>query len=296
MLPAATRVPSAVGFWDWSVDLPLIVVVIAALLYCVGSRRTVASGSTAPVRRRRSACFLGGLLVTAVALDSPIEPLAARLFWVHMVQHVLLLTVAPPLIVLGRPWTRLWRPLPLGFRRALGRGLMHGSLGIAVRRIGAWLGSPLPTFVAFSGVLLAWHIPALFDATLRSVPLHALEHSLFFATALLFWKQVISSPPLRAPLTSVQRIAYLIGALVVSWILAIVLALAPDPLYGTYAHELGRPGGISALSDQQLAAGIMWVPGSLAFAIALLAYFHRWLSPAAPRRAPARPADLVIDH
>jgi cytochrome c oxidase assembly factor CtaG len=296
MLLAAARVPTTTSFWDWSVDLPLILVVIAAVLFCVGSRRTTASDSTARVRRWRTASFLGGLLVTAVALDSPIEALAARLFWVHMVQHVLLLTVAPPLIVLGRPWIRLWRPLPLGFRRALGRGLMYGSVGIAVRRIGAGLGSPLPTLVAFCGVLLAWHIPALFDATLRSVPLHALEHALFFGTALLFWKQVISSPPLRARLTEIQRIAYLTAAMVVSWILAIVLALAPHPLYGSYAHELGRPGGISALSDQQLAAGVMWVPGSIAFVVALLAYFHRWSAPATPQRSSARPADLIVDH
>ena len=96
---------------------------------------------------------------------------------------------------------------------------------------------------------------------------------------------MISSPPLRARLTPVQRIAYLTAAMVVSWILAIVLALAPQPLYGPYAHELGRPGGISALSDQQLAAGVMWVPGSIAFVVALLAYFHRWLAPGTPGAA-----------
>ena len=123
------------------------------------------------------------------------------------------------------------------------------------------LGRPLPSFLLFSAVLLAWHRAGLFDATLRSSALHALEHTLFFCTALMFWKQVIASPPLHARLVAAQRVVYAIGGMIVSWALAVVLALAPHPLYGFYAHEAGRPGGISALADQQLAAGIMWVPG-----------------------------------
>ena len=129
-------------------------------------------------------------------------------------------------------------------------------------------------------------MPALFDATLRSGVVHALEHSLFFSTALLFWKQVIDSPPLRAPLGPPQRIFYAIGAMVVSWALAVVLALAPSPLYGPYAHQLSRPGGLSALADQQIAAGVMWVPGSVAFLVAIFIYLHRWLAQAPePKRA-----------
>ena len=173
---------------------------------------------------------------------------------------------------------------------------MVGSFGITLRRAARGLGAPLPSFVAFSVVLLAWHIPALFDATLRWAPLHILEHELFFCTALLFWKQVISSPPLRARLTPIQRIAYLTAAMVVGWVLAIVLAVAPNPLYTPYAHELGRPGGISALSDQQLAAGIMWVPGSIAFVIALLVYVNRWLAPSTPVRASATAVGVSSGH
>jgi cytochrome c oxidase assembly factor CtaG len=150
------------------------------------------------------------------------------------------------------------------------------------------LGSPVPSFALFSIVLLAWHVPALFDATLRSSELHALEHSLFFLTALMFWKQVIDSPPLRSPLSSAQRLGYVVGAMVVSWVLAVVLALAPHPLYATYAHEATRPGGISAIGDQQLAAGIMWVPGSITFLIVIFVYVHRWLTPPSIRTRPSR--------
>jgi cytochrome c oxidase assembly factor CtaG len=81
--------------------------------------------------------------------------------------------------------------------------------------------------------------------------------------------------------------------MVVSWVLAVVLALAPNPLYATYAHEVSRPGGISAIGDQQLAAGIMWVPGSVSFLIVIFVYVHRWLTPPSIR---ARPSRLAGEH
>jgi putative membrane protein len=277
---------ATVGFWDWSFDPPLVLTIDLAILYWLGNRRTAAPARTATQRRWRHVSFYSGLLVLVIALASPIERLSEQLFWVHMVQHMLLLVVAPPLIVLARPWVRLWRSLPLDARQSLARSFVRGRLA-PLRRVSAVLGRPLPTFVLFCGVLLVWHLPAMFDATLRSQTLHALEHTLFFLTALMFWKQVIDSPPLHATLGEAQRAAYLIGAMVVMWVLAVVLALAPRPLYSVYAHEALRPGGISAYSDQQIAAGIMWVPGSIMFVIAIFVYLNRWLTPA-PLDASAR--------
>jgi putative membrane protein len=291
MLAGATVAP---GFWDWSFDPPLVLVIDLAILYWLGDRRTVTPARAKNERRWQSACFYAGLAVLAIALSSPLEILAGQLFWAHMVQHVLLLVVAPPLIVLARPWIRLWRSLPLDLRRWLARNLSQGRRTRWLRSVSRALGSPPAGFLAFSVVLLVWHIPALFDATLRSSPLHALEHTLFFATAVMFWKQVIHSPPLHARLSPVQRVAYLVGAMVVSWVLAVALALAPHPLYSFYAHEAGRPGGISALTDQQIAAGIMWVPGSITFLIVIFVYVHRWLAPAPP--ATTGNARLASDH
>jgi cytochrome c oxidase assembly factor CtaG len=173
-------------------------------------------------------------------------------------------------------------------RRSLGRSLALGGPMAPVRRLSGALGRPLPGLLLFSAVLLAWHLPVMFDATLRSGALHALEHTLFFGTALMFWKQVIDSPPLRAPLSAAQRAGYVVGAMVVSWLLAVVLALAPHPLYSSYAHEASRPGGISAIADQQLAAGIMWVPGSITFVIVIFVYVHRWLTPPSIRAGASR--------
>jgi putative membrane protein len=291
MLAATTVAP---GFWDWSFDPPLVLVIDLALLYWLGDRRTVTPLRAKRERRWQRACFYGALAVLAIALSSPLEILSGQLFWAHMVQHVLLLVVAPPLIVLARPWIRLWRALPLELRRSLARGLGQSSRTRWLRSLNSALGSPQFAFVSFSAVLLLWHIPVLFDATLRSSELHALEHTLFFTTAVMFWKQVIDSPPLHARLTTIARVAYLVGAMVVSWLLAIVLALAPHPLYSFYAHEAGRPGGISALSDQRIAAGIMWVPGSITFVIVIFVYVHRWLAPAPP--VPTGTPRLASDH
>jgi putative membrane protein len=291
VLGAASATP---GIWDWSFDPPLVAVIVVGILYRIGDRRTVAPERTRRERRWRSVSFYAGLGTVVLALDSPLDAFSGQLFWAHMVQHVLLLVVAPPLIVLARPWIRLWRSLPLGARQSLGHGLGQGQRAAPLRALSRTLGRPLPSFLLFSGVLLVWHVPSLFDATLRSSAVHALEHTLFFSTALLFWKQVLPSPPLHARLVPLQRVAYLVGAMVVSWILAVVLALAPHPLYAHYAHEATRPGGISALADQQLAAGIMWVPGSITFLIVMFAYVHRWLSPSAPASTRAR--SLAGEH
>jgi putative membrane protein len=289
-VPASIQAP---GIWEWSFDFPLALVFVFAFLYWLGSGRTATPLRTAREQRWRSASYYGGLAVLAIALSSPLDPLSEQLFWAHMAQHVLLLVVAAPLIVLARPWTRLWRALPLAARRSLARGLAVDARTRPLRRVVHWLGRPSISFFLFSAVLLGWHLPVMFDATLSSVVVHALEHTLFLTTAIMFWKQVIPSPPLRAVLSPPHRAAYAAGAMIVSWILAVGLALAPHPLYSLYADEATRPGGISALADQQLAAGIMWVPGSITFVIVIFAYIHRWLAPAQP---PVARTSLAGEH
>ncbi len=291
MLATATATP---GFWDWSFDPPLVLVIDLAILYWVGARRTFTPARKRIAQRWRSGCFFASLAVLALALASPIERLSADLFWVHMIQHVLLIAVAAPLFVLAAPWIRLWRCLPLDARRWLARGFSRGARTAPLRTLSRSLGRPGPSFVAFSVVLLAWHVPALFDATLKSTTLHAFEHTLFFCTAVLFWKQVIPSSPLHIRLAAPQRVVYLIGGMIVSWALALVLAFAPQPLYSYYAHLPSRPGGISAMADQQLAAGVMWVPGSITFLIVLFVYVHRWLVPSVP--SAAQGARLAGEH
>jgi putative membrane protein len=256
---------------NWPLGVPFAVCVALAGLYALGGRGRRRD-------RQRAAAFYGGVATIVVALDTPIDAYADRLFWVHMLQHVLLLTVAPPLLVLGRAWPRLWQPLPLLLRRAGARAFVTG----------APLARPDVALVLLSATVGAWHVPALYDATLRSELVHQLEHLSFVVVAILFWAPVLGAPPLRARLDGARRCLYLVLAIVPGWILGIVLAFARTPLYsyGALAH---RPGGISALADQQLAAGVMWVPGSLVYIVAACWALYAWLDPAGSGR-PHRPA------
>jgi putative membrane protein len=265
----------------WSIQLPLAYVVVAAVLYWVGGRRY--SRAVATRQPLRELAFAAGLATIVLALESPVDTYADELFWVHMFQHILLLTVAPPLILLGRPWPRMWLALPVRARTTIGRTLAKSRWTAGLRV----LSRPWPAWVLFNVSFVCWHIPAAYDATLRSNTVHELEHAMFFFTGLLFWSHVIEPGPLRSRLTWPARIAYLVGAMVVGWILAITLVLVPDPIYSPYAALAHRPGGISALTDQQLAAGMMWVPGSIAYSAALFIGLYRWLDPqrgAASRR------------
>jgi len=263
----------------WSLDPSLVYVVAAAVLYLLGSR-----GRWRPTPLQATS-FFGGLLAIVVALNSPIDVYADQLFWVHMVQHILLLTVAPPLILLGRPWPRMWRALPLGPRTAVARAVARSPWTSPLRA----LARPLPAWILFNTTIVAWHIPAAYDATLTSGTVHALEHAMFFFTGLLFWARVIDPGPLRPRLVWPARVAYVVGAMIVGWMLAVVLVIVPHPLYSHYADLVQRPGGISALTDQQLAGGVMWVPGSISYGIAALIGFYRWLEPDTGRR-PSQPA------
>jgi putative membrane protein len=269
-----------VSFGGWSIQLPLVYVAIAAMLYWVGGR-DFRRGSHQPWR---TASFVAGLLTIVIALESPIDTYADQLFWVHMLQHVLLLTVAPPLILLGRPWPRMWRALPLRSRTAIGRTLARSRWTAPVRA----LARPWPAWVLFNVTFVAWHIPAAYNLTLNSNPVHDLEHAMFFFTGLLFWARVIDSGPLRPRLIWPTRIAYVVSAMVVGWVLAITLVLVPHPLYPHYAMLAHRPGGISALTDQQLAGGVMWVLGSVSYTVAMMMGVYRWLEPDNPERPRSR--------
>jgi putative membrane protein len=280
------------SFTSWNVEPPLLLVIVCAVLYWQGGRRQASARRTGLERRGRAWLFYSGLASVVIALDSPLDSLSNQLFAAHMTQHVLLLSVAPPLIVLSAPWSRLWQPLPLDFRRAAARAVVLGPGWRPLRTAARAVARPLPAWVLFNANLLLWHIPALYDATLSSLAVHDVEHALFFLTGLLFWTQVVDSAPFHVRLDWLRRVAYVTGAILVGWVLAVVLALAPSPLYSAYTSLPHRPGGLSALGDQQIAAGVMWVPGSIAFTIAFIVFFYRWLGPEPTGRTAVRPARL----
>jgi len=270
---------------------PVLGVAAAAVLYWRGSRRRLRAVDShrRVLRRWRAVAFAAALATVLVALTGPIDRLADRLFWIHMLQHVLLVMVAAPLLVLAAPWHELWRPLPLGLRRGVAKPVARRRWAAPIRRAGAGLGRPIPAWIAFNANLLIWHWPRLYDLALRDEWVHDLEHLLFLGTAVLFWAQVWDSPPLRARLSPFGRVAYVTAATVPAWVLAVILAMASTPLYPAYGGDAARPWGISALIDQQLAAGIMWGPGGIPFSVAVFLGIYRWLQTEGQVAPPRRP-------
>jgi putative membrane protein len=282
--------------WPFEPWVILGVEVTAGLYIWGGGRRAhvVRTPNSWGSSQWRATAFYSGLAAILLALDTPIETLARQLFWAHMTQHLMLIVVAAPLLVISAPGIQVWRGLPLSIRRPLARfAVKHPSMR-PVRRSFVLATGPVAAWLLSSGNLWLWHWPAAYNLTLRDHTVHHLEHALFLGLGILFWAQVINQPPFRCRMSQVKRVAYVFLAAVQAWALALLLGYASAPYYA-YAQLAWRPGGISALTDQQLGAGIMWVPGSLTYAILIIACTFLWLrdeEQAAPRIA-RRPEPVV---
>jgi cytochrome c oxidase assembly factor CtaG len=219
------------------------------------------------------AAFLGGLAALYLALASPIEPFAALLLQVHMLQHLLLMMAAPPLLWLGAPLFPLLRGLPQPVRTYWVVPLLRSP---ALRTLFARLTHPavaLPLFVATTWL---WHAPAAYELALRSSGWHYLQHTCFLATGLLFWYPVVRPYPSRPRWSPWLLLAYLFLADLQNTALSALLTFSDRVLYPYYL-QVPRLGGLSALEDQAAAGVLMWVPGSLAFLVPLFGIGFRLL-------------------
>jgi putative membrane protein len=236
-----------------------------------------------PVATSRSLAFLGGLVAIAVALMSGIESYDTTLFSVHMVQHLLLVLVAAPLIALAAPITQLLRAAPRSFRTRVLLPVLHSNAVAAVSH-------PVVAWLAFALVLWGSHFSPLFNAALEDRTAHDVEHGLYLASALLFWWPVVGLDPSPRRLGYPARALYLLLQLPLNSFLGMAILFAQAPLYPHYA-TLGTPYGITALADQETAGGIMWLGGDVVFIGALLLLIAAWMrheqrdAPAAERRA-----------
>jgi putative membrane protein len=255
-------------FGGWYAEpVPLVAAAAGVLVYDKGARRLAAEQPELAPTRRQKACLATGVALLLLAILSPLDNFALRLQWVHMVQHVILLVVAPPLIVLARPWE-------VAMAAFASRPRLHQLLGVPqavlttnARRTVAATGA----VVLFVGVLWMWHIPALYNFTLRDEAVHNLEHTAFLAVGLLFWTAALPRGDARPALGMIARSVVVFGGLLGSWLLAVYIGYAPTVLYA-YSGS----GGLSATADQQIAAGVMWVPASLPFLLVLIWLGAQW--------------------
>lgn len=205
--------------------------------------------------------FLAGLAVLFLALASPLETFGHLLLQVHMVQHLLLMVVVPPLIWLGAPQLPLLRGLPAGLRR---HGLGPFLQAPFLHDCWHWLTRPVTAWVMFVAATWLWHVPACYEAALRSDGWHYLEHACFLAAGLLFWWPVVQPYPSKPVCNRWLLLPYLILADVQNTAFSALFTFSDRVLY-PYYEQVPHIGGGTPLEDQAVAGVIMWVPGSLVF-------------------------------
>jgi cytochrome c oxidase assembly factor CtaG/polyferredoxin len=232
--------------------------------------------------RRQPLAFGAGMSVLFLALASPIEPFTSLLLQVHMLQHVLLMMIAPPLLWLGAPLFPLLLGLPRPIRRYWAAPLCRGRL---LRRSLQMVTHPVPAWLLFTAATWFWHLPPIYERALSSDGWHYLQHLCFLGTALLFWYPVIRPYPSQPSWSPWLLIPYLILADVQNTLLSALLTFSDQPLYSYYV-ERPRLGNLSPLDDQAAAGVLMWVPGSIAYLVPLFVIGIRLLFGASdtPRR------------
>ncbi len=254
----------------------------AALLYLRGYRK---------IRRTRplifppwrACCFLGGLCTLWIAIASPLDTLDGLLLVAHMTQHLILMSVVPPLLLLGAPVVPLLRGLP---QSALRDGLGPFFRTPALHRLTGLLTHPVFAWLAMNIAYLAWHVPPAYELALRSPGWHEVEHACFLGTSLLFWFPVIQPWPSVSRGSRWAMLPYLVGADLVNTVLAAFLTFAGRVIYPSYAN-VPRVFGLSALGDQVAAGALMWVVGSIFFLVPVMVIATHLLSPQSRRVSPA---------
>jgi putative membrane protein len=276
-LAAYAHVPEVVETgspWAWNLaPWLLVLLLLSAAGYAIGLRTLWRNaGRGRGIARQEALAFAVGWLALAAALVSPLDTLGAHLFSAHMVQHELLMVIAAPLLVLGRPLATWTWALPPAQRRSAGRWTQHRAWA----SVWGVLTDPLVAWALHALALWAWHIPALFDGALHHEGLHILQHLSFFVTALFFWWAVLGHDP-RGRYGPGHSAAYLFTTMLHTAALGALLSLAPTPWYSAYAPLTGAL-GLDPLEDQQLGGLVMWVPAGLAYVVAALWVLGRMLT------------------
>jgi putative membrane protein len=272
----APTISTWIGWWTWD---PLVIAGLGfgVALYAAGvTRLWRVAGTRRGIRPAHAVAYGAGIAVCALALLSPLDRASDVLFSAHMAQHELLMLIAAPLIVLGRPLVPALWALPRRWRVRCGRAIQRPWLAGAWR----WLTSPLIAFALHAVVRWVWHLPALFDAALADERIHAVQHLMFFASAAVFWWSLIHGRYGRAGYGVAA--AFVFFTMLHSGLLAAILALSDHPLYEPHATATAA-WGMDALTDQQRAGLLMWVPGGVVMMASGLAMFAAWLGQASRR-------------
>lgn len=256
---------------DAAVVVPALVL---SALFALGASRM---RSRHPVRdlRVRAACFLGALALVVAAVCTPLDALSSALFSAHMVQHLVLVIIAGPLLARSAPGPVLLWSLPSPVRRALPRFRV-------LERLARVVFAPASALALHAVALLAWHLPVLYEAALRDDTAHAMEHATLLGTAWLYWRAILRADAMGHG----AAVLYAFAGGLLGTVLGALLTVAETPIYSVHA---GGPEqfGLTRLEDQQLAGLSMWVPGGAVYLAASLRCFAGWLRASELRAARA---------
>jgi putative membrane protein len=248
---------------NWSFDPFLILAIVVAAWHEIGLRRLARRSRPERTRERRlrSLWFYTGLVVLLMAVESPIDYWADDYFFVHMIQHLLLMFAAPSLIVAGAPWQPLLAALPGRSAQRVTRGVLAGGWSRPLRAVGAFLLLPWVSVALFNAVMIFWHLPGPYDLAETDQAVHIwLMHGSFFAAGVLFWLQFIPSPPFRRRMPLVSQVAALVVTNVIMIGLAMTLSIfVSGSVYSVYNHIPGIT--LPPFADQQIGAAVLWVCG-----------------------------------
>jgi cytochrome c oxidase assembly factor CtaG len=266
---------------SWSAPLGLdLALGLTALVYARGWLR-LRSAFPGLISLARLAAFFSGIAFVWVAIGSPLNAFDDVSLTVHMAQHLLLMAIAPPLILLGAPALPLLHGLP-GW---LARGVVGPCLRWGpVKRLGRFVTRAAIAWLVAALALIVWHIPVVFELALRLQWLHEVEHGCFFGAGLVFWWPVVQPWPSRLRWPRWTMIPYLLFADIQNTALSAFLIFSERVLYPTYA-AVPRLWGISVLDDQAAAGAIMWVPGSVIFLVPVAVLSIRLLDASRTRSA-----------
>jgi len=267
-------------FKEWT--LPVWLTLLVALTAIIYVRGWLALRKTRPDQFTplRLASFLGGLAVLWLAIGSPMDEFADALLSAHMVEHLLLMSAVPPLVLWGLPVVPMLRGLPRWITRRIAGPLIRLT---PLRRLLHWLVRPAVAWFAMNLAFLAWHVPGAYDFALEHENWHDVEHLCFLSTSLLFWYCILLPWPAEKRGRNWGILVFLISADVVNTLLSAFLAFCDRPVYRYYLDN-PNPFRIDPLSDQVLGAVIMWVIGSFAFLIPAMLLTVRMLAGTQSRR------------
>jgi putative membrane protein len=257
----------------------LISLVAVALFYALGLRRLWRSDAgKQTVRPWQAASFTLGCAATGIALLSRLDRWSDILFSAHMAQHEILMLVSAPLMVLGRPFiVTLWSVTP-----AMRDRVASAARSKFVSSTWERLSGPFTVLLLHGFVLWAWHIPVMFEAALHNEGLHVVQHLLFFLTAALFWWALIHGRYGR--LGYGVAVMYIFATAMHTEALGALLTFGSHSWYPTHAMRTAAA-GVNAVSDQQFAGIMMWIPFGIVFVLIALGLFAAWLGEAERRVA-----------